>query len=175
MNKACALSAWIVGAIILGGCQTKPLMPTVQVTAPPDKSAEAFQQDRTACTSAAQTQADGSATRGSGAAAREVQQRQFDDTYAHCMYDKGNLVDGMAPPAPLSLSPTARPAPSGPRYDPLIAHVQAELIRLGLLNGKADGFYGPRTRGAILDYEKLRSLPRDGIATRKLLADLKQN
>ena len=126
----------------------------------------------TTCTSIAQAQVDGPASRG---AAREVLQRQFDDTYAHCMYGKGNLVEGMAPPTLPPLPPAAPSAPSGPHYDALIAHVQAELIRLGLLDGKADGFYGPRTRGAILDYEKLRGLARDGIATRKLLADLKQN
>jgi hypothetical protein len=131
-------------------------------------------QDESECTALARQQVPVSRATNSGSA-REVLQKQFDDAYGHCMDARGNIVEGVTPPPPPPPPAPPPPAPAGPHFEPLVAHVQAELIRLGLLSGKADGFFGPRTRGAILDYEKLRGLPRDGAATPALLDDLKRN
>jgi peptidoglycan hydrolase-like protein with peptidoglycan-binding domain len=103
------------------------------------------------------------------AAAQATIQQRYDAAYSQCMYAKGNLVPGFMPPPMAS-------APPPPRFDPaLVMAVQSELLRIGLLTGTPDGAYGPRTRGAILDYEKIRSLPADGIPSRSLLEDLKHN
>jgi hypothetical protein len=116
---------------------------------------------------------------GTASAQATIQQR-YDIAYSQCMYSKGNQVPGYEAAAPVSLPPPApapvASAPSGPHYDPtLVIAIQTELARIGLLNGTPDGAYGPKTRGAIADYEKMRGLPRDGIPTKSLLEDLKQN
>jgi peptidoglycan hydrolase-like protein with peptidoglycan-binding domain len=102
-------------------------------------------------------------------------QQRYDVAYSQCMYAKGNQVPGMeqaaqeAPPAPA-------PAYVAPRFDPeLVAAIQRELGRIGLLAGAPDGAYGPRTRAAIVDYERTRALPADGIPTASLLADLQKS
>jgi len=111
------------------------------------------------------------------AAAQLTIQQQYDNAYSQCMYAKGNIVEGFAPPA--AAAPPPPPpvaAPAAPRYDPqLVAAIQTELTRIGLLSGKADGAYGPKTKGAIVDYEKMRGLPHTGIPTPSLLQDLKKN
>jgi len=108
------------------------------------------------------------------AAAQLTIQQQYDNAYSQCMYSKGNTVEGYAPPPPPPPPPSA--ISSGPHYDPnLVVRIQTELGRIGLLSGPPDGAYGPKTRGAIIDYEKMRGLPRDGIPSPGLLEDLKRN
>jgi len=57
-----------------------------------------------------------------------------------------------------------------------VADAQAGLARLGFRPGPVDGVYGPRTRSAIVDYQRLRGLPVTGqideAFARRLDADL---
>jgi len=105
-----------------------------------------------------------------GAANSSVDQQniqlQYDNAFSQCMYAKGEQVPGYAPPA-VAYVPAAAPAP-----DPLIRATQSELIRLGYLRGAADGYTGPKTRGAISSYEQANGLAVDGSASSRLLAKL---
>jgi hypothetical protein len=115
---------------------------------------------------------------GSSAAAQGTIQQRYDGAYSQCMYSKGNQVPGYepAPPPAVPAPGPANYAPPAPRYDPaLVISIQTELGRIGLLSGTADGQYGPKTRGAISDYQKMRGMPRDGIPTPALLDDLRHN
>ena len=93
-------------------------------------------------------------------------QAQYNNTYAQCMYSRGNQVAGYAPP------PSAVPA--GYSEGSLVQAVQAQLIRLGYLHGGADGIQGPNTTNAIVAYERTSGLRVDGVATPALLARLQQ-
>jgi peptidoglycan hydrolase-like protein with peptidoglycan-binding domain len=111
---------------------------------------------------------------GAGGAQMTIQQR-YDIAYSQCMYSKGDQVPGFEMSVPVAAPPPPS-APMGPRYDPtLVLGIQTELGRIGLLSSTPDGAFGPKTRGAIMDYEKMRNLPRDGIPTQSLLEDLKRN
>ena len=92
-------------------------------------------------------------------------QVQYDNAFSQCMYAKGELVPGFAPPPP----PVA--SYSGPDQG-LVRAVQSELIRLSYLQGNADGMQGPRTRSAIASFEKSNGLPVDGTSSPQLLAKL---
>jgi hypothetical protein len=119
----------------------------------------------------------GTVAAGAGAqdAATTIQQR-YDIAYEQCMYSKGDQVPGyetVAAPAP---PPIAPPQPPKPKYDPaLVSAIQTELARIGLYGGAPDGAYGPRTRGAIADFEKTKGLPVEGIPSQAVLAQLKQS
>jgi len=91
-------------------------------------------------------------------------QQQYDNAYSQCMYAKGEQVPGFAPPPP--------PPPSGPvaTADPMVRSTQSELIRLGYLQGGADGFMGPKTHRAISSFEQANGLPVDGSPSPTLLA-----
>jgi peptidoglycan hydrolase-like protein with peptidoglycan-binding domain len=103
-------------------------------------------------------------------------QQRYDVAYSQCMYSKGDQVPGFQPVVAEPAPAYAPPPPPRPRFDPdLVAAIQKELGRLGLLSGPADGAYGPRTRGAIVDYEKTRNLPPDGIPSPALLEDLQKS
>ena len=92
-------------------------------------------------------------------------QQQYDNAFSQCMYAKGELVPGFAPP------PQPAAVATGP--DPALVHsVQVELIRLSYLKDTADGAQGPHTRAAIRDYEHANGLPVDGSSTPRLLAKL---
>jgi hypothetical protein len=93
-------------------------------------------------------------------------QAQYDNAFSQCMYSKGEQVPGYAPVR------TAYVPMGGAAPDPLIRATQTELIRLGYLQGAADGFTGPKTRGAISSYEQSNGLPVDGSASSRLLAKL---
>ena len=95
-------------------------------------------------------------------------QQQYDNAFSQCMYAKGEQVPGFAPIA------TMAPPPPGPvaSADPMVRSTQFELIRLGYLQGGADGYMGPRTRGAIASFEQANSLPVDGSPSPTLLARL---
>jgi hypothetical protein len=106
---------------------------------------------------------------GSSYAQMSIQQ-QYDNAFSQCMYAKGEQVPGFAP---IASSPPP-PPPSGPvaTADPLVRSTQSELIRLGYLQGGADGYMGPRTRGAISSFEQASGLPVDGSPSPSLLARL---
>jgi len=50
-----------------------------------------------------------------------------------------------------------------------IADMQALLIRLGYLKGKADGVFGPRTQAALLEFQLANGLPGTGICNARTL------
>ena len=102
---------------------------------------------------------------GSSYAQMSIQQ-QYDNAFSQCMYAKGEQVPGFAPLAPPPPPPTAGGA--GP--DSLVRATQSELIRLGYLQGAADGYMGPRTHGAIASFEQANGLPADGSPSPRLLA-----
>jgi hypothetical protein len=125
----------------------------------------------------------GGAVAGSGVAAdmsangQTTIQQRYDVAYSQCMYAKGNQVPGMEQAAVQEPAPAPeQPAYVAPRFDPeLVAAIQRELGRIGLLAGTPDGAFGPRTRAAIVDYERTRALPADGIPSASLLADLQKS
>jgi hypothetical protein len=94
-------------------------------------------------------------------------QQQYDNAFAQCMYARGEQVPGFAPVAVAAPPPTSMAAP-----DPMVRSTQSELIRLGYLNGTADGYMGPKTRGAISGFEQSNALPVDGSPSPRLLAKL---
>jgi uncharacterized protein YcfJ len=101
---------------------------------------------------------------GSSNAQMSIQQ-QYDNAFAQCMYAKGEQVPGFAPIA-------SAPPPPVATADPLVRATQSELIRLGYLNGAADGFTGPKTRGAISAFEQANGLPVETSVSPTLLARL---
>jgi uncharacterized protein YcfJ len=105
----------------------------------------------------------------SGYAQMSIQQ-QYDNAYSQCMYSKGDQVPGYAPVATAAPPPPTMSAAAGP--DPLVHSTQSELIRLGYLQGAADGYTGPKTRGAISAFEQAHGMPVDGTASPGLLARL---
>jgi hypothetical protein len=104
---------------------------------------------------------------GSSYAQMSIQQ-QYDNAFSQCMYARGEQVPGFAPLAPPPPPPTA----GGGGPDSLVRATQAELIRLGYLQGSADGYMGPRTHGAIASFEQANALPADGSPSPSLLARL---
>ena len=93
-------------------------------------------------------------------------QAQYDAAFSQCMYAKGEQVPGYAP-VRTAYVPMAGAAP-----DPLIRATQTELIRLGYLQGAADGYTGPKTRAAISSFEQANGMPVDGGSSSRLLAKL---
>ncbi len=105
---------------------------------------------------------------GAGISAADQQniQAQYDNAFSQCMYAKGEQVPGFEPvPVAYSAAPVATP-------NPLVRATQAELIRLGYLHGAADGFSGPMTRSAIVNFESANGMPADGATSQHLLAKL---
>jgi Putative peptidoglycan binding domain len=94
-------------------------------------------------------------------------QDQYNNAYAQCMYSKGNQVPGYAP-APAAYAPPPPPASHGS----LTQAVQIQLIRLGYLQGPADGVLGPQTSAAISNFERATGMPVDGAPSPPLLARL---
>ena len=94
-------------------------------------------------------------------------QAQYDNAFSQCMYAKGEQVPGFAP-VPVASAPAPVAAPP----DPLVRATQTELIRLGFLSGGADGYSGPKTRGAISAFERSNGLPVDSSTSPRLLAKL---
>jgi hypothetical protein len=93
-------------------------------------------------------------------------QAQYDNAFSQCMYSRGDQVPGFAPVR------VAVSAPVIPPPDPLVRATQSELIRLGYLQGGADGYTGRKTRTAISGFEQSNGLPVDGTASSRLLARL---
>jgi peptidoglycan hydrolase-like protein with peptidoglycan-binding domain len=61
--------------------------------------------------------------------------------------------------------------PAAPARNDL-ANAQAMLIALGYNPGSSDGLRGPRTRQAILDYQRFAGLEQTGNVNRALLKSL---
>jgi hypothetical protein len=92
-------------------------------------------------------------------------QRQYDTTYAQCMYARGNDVPGFPPHAQAA----STLAPNDPG---LVRSVQSELIRLHYLAPPADGIAGPQTIAAITRFQQAAGMPPSGQASPALLARL---
>jgi len=97
-------------------------------------------------------------------------QVQYDNAYSQCMFAKGDLVPGYAPP------PTAVAGPGGRRGagpdQALVRSVQVELVRLNYLQDLPDGVLGGRTRTAIGSFERANGMAVDATPTPRLLAKL---
>lgn len=80
-------------------------------------------------------------------------------------------VPATATPVPPTSQPeytTLRPGNEGPR----VQEMQEKLIELGFLEGKADGQYGPKTKEAVMAYQRRSGLKADGIAGKETLTRL---
>ncbi len=89
-------------------------------------------------------------------------QDQYNNAFAQCMYTKGDQVPGFTPIAPAA-------APSG---GSLTQSVQIQLIRLGYMQGPADGVLGPQTSTAISNYQRASGMTVNGAPTPALLTRL---
>ena len=68
-------------------------------------------------------------------------------------------VEPAAPPAQVQARAVAPSAPSAPRMPgDIINDIQRELTRRGYYDGAVDGLYGPKTDGAIRDFEHAAGL-----------------
>ncbi len=169
----------ITTTLLLAACAPVQMRPTAQVTAGKGISADTFASDDAGCRAQAQQQAIGLQTNAAVATAAALTasadpaaQQQYDAAYVQCMVNLGNI----GPHGEMMAVAPIAPVPSGPGYDPALVHaVQAELIRVGMLSGAADGAYGPRTRGAITAYQQANNLPVNGQPSPALLANLKQH
>jgi hypothetical protein len=94
-------------------------------------------------------------------------QVQYDNAFSQCMYAKGELVPGYAPPAPMP-----QVAGSGGPNPALVRAVQGELVRLSYLQDTPDGVAGGHTRTAIRAYEQANGMAPDGAISNRLLARL---
>lgn len=182
MTSTCRRFSAIAALAVLAGCVRAPTGPTVNVLPGPGKPFAVFQQDQAGCMNLAQAQVGGeqsalnqqqvanvlagTAAPGDASYAQMTLQQRYDASYSQCMYARGNQVPGYAPVG------YAVSVPSGPVADPLTRSVQSELIRLGYLHDAADGVAGPRTRTAIVSFEKENGLSADGAVSSRLLARL---
>lgn len=78
----------------------------------------------------------------------------------------GHLSDRLAGRPALSV---AAPADLAPLRLGDIRRLQKALADLGFDPGPADGMLGPRTRGALREWQKSRNLPADGYPTRTMI------
>ncbi len=65
-------------------------------------------------------------------------------------------------PAPAPLPPAAPSAQQGQVTNQMLADAQRALTRMGLYDGKIDGYYGPQTAAAIRAFETRVGLPAKG-------------
>jgi peptidoglycan hydrolase-like protein with peptidoglycan-binding domain len=100
--------------------------------------------------------------------AQGVIQLQYDNAYAQCMYTRGDQVPGM--PAMAQAAPA--PALGGGPDPAMVGAVQSELARIGYADVQPDGAVGPRTRAAIVSFQRSNGLPDNGLASPRLLARL---
>jgi peptidoglycan hydrolase-like protein with peptidoglycan-binding domain len=77
------------------------------------------------------------------------------------------------PKVDLPAAPAPAPAPTAQRTrGELITEIQRELSRRGFYDGPVDGFYGPKTDGAIRDFEQAAKLKPSLEPTEVLLASI---
>lgn len=89
-------------------------------------------------------------------------QDQYNNAFSQCMYTKGDQVPGFTPIAPAAV-------PGGAS---LTQSVQVQLIRLGYMQGPADGVLGPQTSGAISNFQRASGMTVNGAPTPALLTRL---
>lgn len=181
MNTTARFAAGLALALGMAGCVQAPTGPTVSVTPGPNKSAEEFQADQSACMTQAQQETAG-ARQGfnsaqianmlnggtpdpttTGAAQASVQQ-QYDADYSQCMAVRGNLVPGFQ-----TAGYDQGIGPNGA----VVRAIQHQLRRLGYLRGPVDGVYGPATQNAVMTYQRANGLAPDGMPSEDLLASLR--
>jgi len=73
-------------------------------------------------------------------------------------------------PARVDFKPAAKPPAPG---DGLVAGIQSDLVTMGYDPGPADGRMGPKTAGAIREYQADHALLTDGRASPELAAHIK--
>lgn len=59
-------------------------------------------------------------------------------------------------------------------FNPLISQIQTYLREMQIDTGDIDGVYGPKTKAAIIKYQKLTSLKADGLADKNLLISMRR-
>jgi hypothetical protein len=168
---------------LLAACVPTQIGPTVQTSIGPGKTLDEYQADGVACRAFAAREVSGMQNASNQRAFDAIMtddpsvndvrandhvliQQQYDISFSQCMVTKGESVAGYAAAA----SPAGSAERAAP--DPVIKAAQAELIRLGYLRGSADGYSGPRTRSAIVAFEKANGLPANGSASPRLLAKM---
>jgi peptidoglycan hydrolase-like protein with peptidoglycan-binding domain len=83
------------------------------------------------------------------------------------------LAAGKAPARPAEAAPAKAASPSTPRPPgEIIIDIQRELARRGFYDGTVDGLYGPRTDGAIRDFEQAAGLKASHEPSETLLASI---
>lgn len=71
---------------------------------------------------------------------------------------------------------TAAATSGQPEADPAtVRTIQQLLVDAGYTPGPADGIYGPKTRAAILAYQRKMELTPDGLITGELVASLQES
>ena len=86
-----------------------------------------------------------------------------------------NYSEQINPPTTVKSSQGSVDAVLKAEMKKLTMSVQSELLRLGYPVGKADGISGPKTRSAIIEYQKTNRLLIDGRATKDLLTHLRRS
>jgi hypothetical protein len=82
---------------------------------------------------------------------------------------------GSEPPARQTAAvPTQQTAYADPAGPDLVRTIQSGLTGLGYQTGSADGLMGPKTRGAIRQYQHDHGLVADGRATNELALHIQQ-
>jgi len=75
--------------------------------------------------------------------------------------------------SPVEKAPVVRKTkPSLPKPDPLLLAIQQHLNQLGYNAGTADGLYGNRTKGAIIEFQQSNGFESDGVVSSSLLSRL---
>lgn len=82
------------------------------------------------------------------------------------------VPDAAPVPTPLVLAQSVDTMPEQMR-GATIREIQETLNEKGFKAGPADGTMGPRTRGAIRDYQRKAGLPVDGVASKDVLDHMK--
>ncbi|MGI9415815.1 MAG: peptidoglycan-binding domain-containing protein [Hyphomicrobiales bacterium] len=87
-----------------------------------------------------------------------------------------NLQTGSTTKQSTALQPRGTDRRNG-RFKPskVVSDIQRDLTSMGLYGGDIDGLNGPRTRAAIMRYEKKYQLPARGLPTTRLLEHIRFN
>lgn len=151
--------AGVCACLIAAGCARSPLEPTLLAAPGPGRSFSIFQQDRDACKiTAAQV---------SASVPRQARQGPYDTAFGKCMYARGDQVEGF-PDVVLATQP--EPRHSARRPNPaMVRDVQGELMRLDYLQIPPDGSLGPKTKSAILQFEREHGMRHSATVSKALL------
>jgi hypothetical protein len=114
----------VVGAIVLlGGCATPPVAPSVMALPGAGKTLEQFHAEDTDCRQWAIQRAQETAQSASPGQISQsgVRQQWYDMAYLQCMYTKGNRIPGVlsgSPPPPAAPAPPSPSLPAGAKPPP---------------------------------------------------------